>query len=770
MIDEKNGESTVYEVLQKIKQMRRYRGESIHKAVLLLAIIELIKDNKIIENKVYLTEELEKKYEDIWNYFTKDKHVEGVIEYPFYYLKSDGFWKFLLKEGKKQLFDEYKKTRLTKKRLHEVVDYAYFDEKFFYVFKNPDSRRIIEEILVKECEISLSKNREKDIECIEDCQKPSLPIDQFVSYLNTLHSRDASNENALAESQACNRFFQRIYVKHPLIEKILEDFEDEKTKAIILTGHAGDGKSTIAASVFKWFRGIDENEALAKPLQKIEELYLANGVSLNVVKDLSEWTIEERMDLFEKVFEEGSKFLLVTNTGTLLETFCSFYQKKGWGRRADVEPEILEAIDREHKEKDFGGTSFVFYNLALYDNLPLARSIFEKMLEGKNWEHCSIQACKDCCPIYKNIQLLKENGGLAVDRLFMAYRKIYEYGVRLTIRQLTAHLAYLLTSGLQYTDIEQIAQAQNDQLLSVWLFYNRFFGDDGRHPDTATIGMPVFQRIREQKFGERLCPIVERRLWFLSHTDDFKIGIEMFEDEFARIRKAGARSVASNGLEPEQARRQVRRALFFLHDFGDKRTEDDFLAKFLGSKAMMSWMKWQEPSFRISPNEEQDLKKRIFHVLQEQFTGTHLPERAESTNSELYVTLNRKNQNLRQSAQVVVAQIEFKKEFSLAFATREGLFGHRKDLELKGAKRMSGINLTLDLPFLDYVFSREQGEVGETLQTAFADRLERFKAELIELCKEDNEDEMLLVRLLTDNEFRCQRYAVFEDSLEVTDA
>lgn len=738
-----------------------------HKHICLLVAVEISRERR--DKKIYYDEMFQERFSKYFKRYSREEDSNRPHT-PFFHLRNSSFWELIPRPEKKNRYQETSSVG-GKGALLDIIDHAEISDELFKAVMDEKRFRDIRNIIIKRleegrktiCEVEEGTNFERDI------QKESA-MNNFVSYLNTLHSRDASNENALAESQACNRFFQRIYVKHPLIEKILEDFENEKTKAIVLTGHAGDGKSTIATNVFKWFRGIDENEALAKPLKKIEELSLANGVSLNVVKDLSEWTIEERMDLFEKVFEEGRKFLLVTNTGTLLETFCSFYQKKGWGRRADVEPEILEAIDREHKEKDFGGTSFVFYNLALYDNLPLARSIFEKMLEGKNWEHCSTQACKDCCPIYKNIQLLKENGGLAVDRLFMAYRKIYEYGVRLTIRQLTAHLAYLLTSGLQYTDIEQIAQAQNDQLLSVWLFYNRFFGDDGRHPDTATIGMPVFQRIREQKFGERLCPIVERRLWFLSHTDDFKIGIEMFEDEFARIRKAGAKSIASNGLEPEQARRQARRALFFLHDFGDKRTEDDFLAKFLGSKAMMSWMKWQEPSFRISPNEEQDLKKRIFHVLQEQFTGTHLPERAESANWELYVTLNRKNQNLRQSAQVVVAQIEFKKEFSLAFATREGLFGYRKDLELKGVKRMSGINLTLDLPFLDYVFSREQGEVGETLQTAFADRLERFKAELIELCKEDNEDEMLLVRLLTDNEFRCQRYAIFEDSLEVTDA
>jgi hypothetical protein len=39
------------------------------------------------------------------------------------------------------------------------------------------------------------------------------------------------------------------------------------------------------------------------------------------------------------------------------------------------------------------------------------------------------------------------------DRLFLAYRRMYEYGSRLTLRQITEHLAYLVTSGLDETDI-----------------------------------------------------------------------------------------------------------------------------------------------------------------------------------------------------------------------------------------------------------------------------------------------------------------------------
>ncbi|MDD3824164.1 MAG: protein kinase, partial [Sphaerochaetaceae bacterium] len=68
----------------------------------------------------------------------------------------------------------------------------------------------------------------------------------FVPYLNSLHSRSAANENALAESQACNAFFDFIHAAHPIADVIRETLVGKTKKHVILTGHAGDGKSTIA--------------------------------------------------------------------------------------------------------------------------------------------------------------------------------------------------------------------------------------------------------------------------------------------------------------------------------------------------------------------------------------------------------------------------------------------------------------------------------------------------------------------------------------------
>ncbi len=247
--------------------------------------------------------------------------------------------------------------------------------------------------------------------------------------------------------------------------------------------------------------------------------------------------------------------MLVSNTGALLDTFCGYAERKGLESRAEWEPKILEAMDAESSDFDFNMVSIAFYNLALQDNLSLARSIFERMISLENWDVCPTQTCRDQCPIYRNILLFKERSGLSVHRLFLAYRRMYEYGTRLTIRQLTAHLAYMITSGMEYSDIRAIAEQMDKPLMSEFLFCNRFFGDNGRSEDHSAARMRVISEVRAQRFGVQPCPNTERHLWLLTHGENFKLGVPLIEEEFGKLRRYGSMGQQQdNGLTPDQAR------------------------------------------------------------------------------------------------------------------------------------------------------------------------------------------------------------------------
>jgi len=64
---------------------------------------------------------------------------------------------------------------------------------------------------------------------------------------------------------------------------------------------------------------------------------------------------------------------------------------------------------------------------------------------------------------------------------------------------------------------------------------------------------------------------------------------------------------------------------------------------------------------------------------------------------------------------------------------------------------------------------RHFGEIGEVLETSYFERLDRFKAQVLERASAADEDRIMLVRLKMDHSFRRQHFAITNNSLEVTD-
>lgn len=744
-----------------------------HKHIALLAAIRSLKLKPENGRRVYYDNEFKELFSEIFLKYAGNDDRDRPYT-PFFHLKSASFWRLIARQGKEADLLSLGSVG-GPAQLMEVVSHAEVSDNFISAIMDSDTCREIESLILECLERSISDPQatHKESETFEHvvvALETNVAPNPFVAYLNSLHSRDAGNENALAESQACNPDFSRIHVRHPLVETIADRLTGDSGQSIVLTGHAGDGKSTLALAVYKQLKGLDEHTPLPDPLQRRENILLPNGIRLALVKDLSEWRTDERDALLSEVMGKTLRVLLVTNTGALLDTFCGYAERKGLGSRAEWEPRILQSMDAGSSDLDFDSTRLAFFNLALRDNLMLARHIFERMLAPENWDACGSQSCRGHCPIHRNVELFRANSCLAVHRLFLAYRRMYEYGTRLTIRQLTAHLAYLLTAGMEYADIRHLAERLDKPLMSEFLFYNRFFGDNGRTEDQAAVRMPVIRDVRAQGFGERPCPATERHLWLLTHSDDFTLGVPLLEEEFCKLRRYGAQSQEQdNGLTPDQAREQVRRMLYFLHEYPDAERGDAFLRQFLGSLAILKWVRWQDAAARLSMDETSHFKQRVFHVLQEQFTGVRLPEVSGVGQSHLYITLSRRRQEIRQSAQVVLAQIDFANEFKMGLSSCERS-EQRRDLMLTGQGRLNGIRLTLSLPFLDYVLARHQGEVGEILQAAYADRLERLKADLIHRCRSGDDDDMLLVRLRTNHTFLGQHYAVAGGKLEVSNA
>jgi hypothetical protein len=185
---------------------------------------------------------------------------------------------------------------------------------------------------------------------------------------------------------------------------------------------------------------------------------------------------------------------------------------------------------------------------------------------------------------------------------------------------------------------------------------------------------------------------------------------------------------------------------------------------------ILDFIDWQQPNRELSVRERRSLKNCIMHVLQEHFTGVRLPEMSHYA-PDIYITLSRRSQDIRQSAQVVLAKyrtddfvLEFEDEPTNVGPTRRTLV-----LREKTSDEKLRLELRLDLPFLDYVMMRHHGEVGQILQVSYINRLARFKSQLLNAQRGMETDSLLLVRLQTDYTFKTRRIAVKADGLEVID-
>ena len=74
---------------------------------------------------------------------------------------------------------------------------------------------------------------------------------EFVNYLNSMNNASSSNINSLAESQVLSNYYHEIQVTRNIGTYISEQIKQNRNECFILTGHAGDGKTSILVQVLR---------------------------------------------------------------------------------------------------------------------------------------------------------------------------------------------------------------------------------------------------------------------------------------------------------------------------------------------------------------------------------------------------------------------------------------------------------------------------------------------------------------------------------------
>lgn len=743
---------------EKIDNLSTGSFKKPHNYIALLSMILVLKKQGFVENKIFFNEDFKAVFSLIFQKVAKEKD-RNRPHTPFFHLKTSGLVILVPQAGK----DISKVGTIgSPGELNNYVAYAMLAPELFESLKNPSLQiEIFNEIKYNLLQYHQQEETPKQEKILkQDC---SFKISQtsFLNYLNTLQRIHGRNENALAEFQAQNPLFARIAAPHPLEQAIIEDLK-AGTHSIILTGHAGDGKTTLAFAVYRTLRGISFDQPLPE-LGNSRVQFSIGGHNALLIKDLSEQAHQDHEELLRELLDVRTRSLLVSNTGALREFFLS--QETDESKRVELESSLLSSLSREQDDSfSFRGRKFKIYNLALRDNLSLAQTVLTNMLAPELWEHCGSCRHQKGCPVDFNRKLLTDTHGTTRQRLFLAYRRLQAYGLRLTMRQLSEHMAYCLTGGL---DERRLCRTEilEPSIGAQQHVYNLFFGGPHARPDSFVADMAAIKGVHEQQLGAYPLPCLDKKLWHALPPDTDMLGLAPQAVPFLQqlVRLGSAQGDPAAGAE---ARLQARRLLYFCARPAQKDLQDRLQQEFLQSPGVLLHAGLQGQT-QLESGVKRRLLDSLFHVLQEHFTGVHLPTSSRQHSREtLYITLNRPTPLLRQSVQTVLCAVGWQENFTLRIANRQD---GRQALLLEGRRNLRDISpLELTIPFLDYVLRRYEGAIGDLPRATFAQQLDTLKAQLLRCMKDDEETQVMrLLRYCSDYKLIQDDYILHDTMLEV---
>lgn len=550
--------------------------------------------------------------------------------------------------------------------------------------------------------------------------------EKYISYLNSLHNYNAQNPNAYGEKNVGNEFFQEVAVKVGLCTYIEMQLLNEEPHVLILTGHAGDGKTSIMYQVLKDFN-VDFNAD-----EKISEIILPTGNKCRCIKDYSELsdveklsTLKDCMDLPEK----GEFVFMVSNTGPLINSFGELFSDVD---KESAKIELIDAMDENAGViKVIKGYKINVINVASIDNTSFAVSFVNNLVKDSLWAVCS--ECEKCgyCHIYKNRELIVKNKQRVLEFIRNHYIWLVEHGTRLTIRSMTEQLAYMLTGGIE---CKQVVPTEKDK----YLFFNLFFGYIGlKNNDRANTILAV-REAKQCAYDKKRLRADEKLLIDCDYSVSF--GNEM---NTLLIESQKRNGYISGWAE------FVRRAYIFtnIETDSEKKSRD---SEDIFSKQFERYL--QLRSGQSTP------AKADTNLIVDALSMMYLGKVADSSTSEIPITLN-KTSGLTQNVQLVTGSIPTRKLSLIQKETKDSVFDEshkRYELRLKVEKEV--LDSVITLPMLNYFEELRNGVISTNIDPQLSHGVESLKAQLAKEYNDEDDDliEMIVLRNNDSVDFRLE--------------
>ena len=532
-------------------------------------------------------------------------------------------------------------------------------------------------------------------------------MNEFVKYLNGLHNYYAQNQNAYGERNIESPYYAKTMVPIGVCDYIISSINNKEPHIIILTGHAGDSKTSIM------FQVIDRLGAEASFLEPVQEVVSEGGKSICCIKDFSELSDNKKKEILSDAvnfLSQGKYVFMVANTGPLINTFGSLFLNKE--ERDAARMALIEAMDSNDGEiKDLYGYRMAVINVAAIENTGFAKQYLTKMISPELWSSCHSCPKRDFCHILRNINLLEANKERALEFIEFFYIWQTEYGTRLTIRSMTEQLAYMITGGDDCNDIKPTMAHEK-------LFPNLFFGYEGIVSNPLADNVLAVRLAKESSIFLKRMRADEELLIRRNYKELFGPSINEIIESTNELTKL------SKEFDDE-----LRRIYLFLNISSKeqhiKDIEDVFSKQFIPFVNVRSGGK--------KPTKQQ--KSLVIDALRMIYQGTVI-----SNSNMIPITMSMEG-GITQSVQLIAGELN-SGEIDLAVEKDSALNKDCNNLILKIKKKMV---CALTLPMVNHFEELKNGVINTIVDPQLSHGIENLKSRLMELADTDDDKLDLLV-------------------------
>ena len=545
--------------------------------------------------------------------------------------------------------------------------------------------------------------------------------------LNSLHNYNAQNSNAYGEKNVGNEYFTEVAVKVGLCTYIERQLQEKEPHVLILTGHAGDGKTSIMYQVLKDFKIEFKTDV------KISDITLPTGKVCRCIKDYSELSDSEKKTVLKecvKLPEEGMYVFMVSNTGPMINTFETLFDEAD---REAAKMKLIDAMDSNSGEIfDFYGFKISVVNVALVDNTNFAVSFVRKLVKGSLWEKCAECRKREYCHIYRNRNLIVKNEQRVYEFIGDHYIWLVEHGIRLTIRSMTEQLAYMITGGVECENVVSMDKYK-------MLFFNLFFGYVGLKSNDRANSIIAVREAKQCGYDKKRLRADEKLLIDCDYKAAF--GEDLEEILIETYKRGDGNLVGWSEF--------VRRAYIFANIITDKQQRSDD-SEDIFSKQFENFLKLR--SGKAKPT------KADTNIIVDALSMMYLGRTAEDSANEIPITLS-KSSGLTQNVQLVTGYVQTRRMNLKARETKDSTFDEEhKRYELLLEVDRHPLTSVISLPMLNYFEELRNGIISTNIDPQLSHGVESLKAQLSKECNDEESSiiEMIVLRNKKNEDYRLE--------------